>query len=74
MPIRVHAIAGLCFLAGLSWIGPILSAGLDERILNNETPHIVSQCYTRTNDDRGRVHNPCYACHTRSETPNYLND
>ncbi|TCT23034.1 hypothetical protein [Thiobaca trueperi] len=74
MPIRFHAIAGLCLLAGLSWIGPVLSAGLDERILNNETPHIVSQCYTRTVDDQGRVHNPCYACHTGSDAPNYLND
>ena len=58
MPTRFHAIAGLSLLAGLSWIGPVLSTGLDERLLKNETPHIVSQCYTRTVDDQGRVITP----------------
>ncbi|QIK37416.1 hypothetical protein GWK36_04820 [Caldichromatium japonicum] len=50
------------------------AASLDERILQNETPHIVSQCYTKMVDAQGRVHNPCYTCHTRSEPPNYIND
>ncbi len=50
------------------------SSGLTDRVLRNETPHIVSQCYTKTEDDQGGVHNPCYACHTASKTPNFLND
>jgi hypothetical protein len=66
--------AMLSILLGLSWAGATPSAGLDERILKNETPHIVSPCYTKTVDDQGRVHNPCYACHTQSQAPNYLND
>ncbi|MGQ9831223.1 MAG: hypothetical protein ACUVQI_06345 [Thermochromatium sp.] len=66
--------AMLSILLGLSWAGATPSAGLDERMLKNETPHIVSQCYTKTVDDEGRVHNPCYACHTQSQAPNYLND
>ncbi|QGU32647.1 hypothetical protein E6P07_06395 [Thermochromatium tepidum ATCC 43061] len=64
----------LSILLGLSWADSAPSAGLDERILKNETPHIVSQCYTKTIDGQGRVHNPCYACHTQSQPPNYLND
>ncbi len=53
---------------------PALAASLDERILKNETPHIVAQCYTKTTDSAGRFYNPCYTCHTRSEPPNYVND
>ena len=64
----------LSILLGVSWVGSAPSAGLDERTLKNETPHIVSPCYTKTTDDQGRVHNPCYACHTQSQAPNYLND
>lgn len=64
----------LSILLGLSWAGATPSAGLDERMLKNETPHIVSPCYTKTVDDQGRIHNPCYACHTQSQAPNYLND
>ncbi|WP_242470364.1 hypothetical protein [Allochromatium vinosum] len=66
--------AMLSILLGVSWAGCAPSAGLDERTLKNETPHIVSPCYTKTTDEQGRVHNPCYACHTQSQAPNYLND
>lgn len=47
---------------------------LKAQILSNETAHIPAQCYTKTEDVRGGVHNPCYACHTPSDAPNYLND
>ncbi|MCG6863086.1 MAG: hypothetical protein LJE70_17705 [Chromatiaceae bacterium] len=50
------------------------SPDLKQRILRNETAHIPSQCYTKTKDDGGGVHNPCYACHTKSHRPNYVND
>lgn len=50
------------------------AADLTSRILSNETPQIPSQCYTKTQDERGRVVNPCYTCHTRSQPPNYVND
>lgn len=42
--------------------------------LKNPTAYIPSQCYTKTRDDRGGLHNPCYTCHTRSIQPNYVND
>lgn len=38
-------------------------------------PYIPPQCYTNPVDkDTGTVSNPCYACHTGSKEPNYLND
>ncbi len=45
----------------------------DSRI-GNPTAYLPSQCYTRTNDDSGGVHNPCYACHTAGAEPNYVTD
>ncbi|MGB5868060.1 MAG: hypothetical protein WBG69_09345 [Arcobacteraceae bacterium] len=42
--------------------------------LYNETAFIPPQCYTKTTDDNGIKHNPCYACHTKSTEPNYTND
>lgn len=51
-----------------------LEIDLRDRRLHNETAHIPPQCYTETQDDAGRVHNPCYACHTDSRRPNYVND
>lgn len=55
---------------------PSLAAALDlkDRRVLNETAHIPSQCYTKTEDANGNVHNPCFSCHTESESPNYLND
>ena len=50
------------------------NAELDNWELTNETPHITSQCYTKTEDSQGRIHNPCFSCHTASVRPNLLND
>jgi hypothetical protein len=44
------------------------------RTLRNPAAYIPSQCYTKTEDDKGNTHNPCYACHTKSKQPNYIND
>jgi hypothetical protein len=54
--------------------GSTVAADITSRTLTNETPHIPSQCYTKTRDDQGRVVNPCYTCHRRSEPPNFTND
>jgi len=35
---------------------------------------IPAQCYTRTVDAEGRVHNPCFTCHTQGREPNYVAD
>lgn len=39
----------------------------------NPVPYIPPQCYTDPVSDQG-IQNPCYACHTESKRPNYLND
>lgn len=38
------------------------------------TPYIPPQCYTKTRDAAGRVHNPCYTCHVDTLAPNYVQD
>jgi hypothetical protein len=40
----------------------------------NKVSYIPSQCYTKTKDEKGGIHNPCYSCHTRGTEPNFLND
>lgn len=43
--------------------------------LANRIAYIPPQCFTKTRAERGgSAKNPCYACHTRSEPPNYTND
>ena len=42
--------------------------------LYNKAAYIPSQCYTKTKDKNGDVHNPCYSCHIGSKEPNYTND
>ncbi|WP_297890055.1 hypothetical protein [Sulfurihydrogenibium sp.] len=43
---------------------------------NIEIPgaYIPPQCYTKTEDENGTVHNPCYTCHTQGKPPNFWND
>jgi len=41
---------------------------------NNQAAYITSQCYTKTEDNEGGVHNPCFTCHINSNEPNYIND
>ncbi|MCH9813722.1 MAG: hypothetical protein K0U47_07235 [Epsilonproteobacteria bacterium] len=45
-----------------------------KKIINNHTAYITSQCYTKTVDENGEKHNPCFSCHINSQKPNYLND
>lgn len=40
---------------------------------DNPVAYIPPQCYTDPVSEQG-VQNPCYACHTESKRPNYLND
>ncbi len=42
--------------------------------LNNRGAYVTSQCYTKSVDDEGVVHNPCYSCHINSKEPNYVDD
>lgn len=45
-----------------------------DKIVNTPGAYIMSMCYTRTQDDNGSLHNPCYTCHTKGKEPNYNND
>ena len=40
----------------------------------NKAAYVSSQCYTKTEDANGGVHNPCFSCHIDSKAPNYIND
>jgi hypothetical protein len=42
--------------------------------LSNRTAYIPPQCYTKTQGEQGRVHNPCFVCHQSSRPPNYIDD
>ena len=52
----------------------LTSNELTRDVLENPTAYIPPQCYTKTTDADGAVHNPCYVCHTESKAPNFLND
>ncbi|MBK1649058.1 hypothetical protein [Rhabdochromatium marinum] len=67
-------LTGLCVSSLLNADTTVADRDLTSRVLSNATPHIPSQCYTKTQDSQGRVVNPCYTCHTRSEPPNYVQD
>lgn len=43
-------------------------------VLKAPAPYIPPQCYTRTQDERGDAHNPCFTCHNEPQKPNYVND
>jgi hypothetical protein len=47
---------------------------LRSRVPKNPFAFIPPQCYTRTQDADGTVHNLCYACHVNSAAPNYVDD
>ncbi|AOZ68766.1 hypothetical protein LPB142_05095 [Rhodobacter xanthinilyticus] len=42
--------------------------------LSNRSAHIPPQCYTKTTDAAGAVHNPCQTCHVLPRAPNYTAD
>lgn len=47
---------------------------LKQVVTENQSAFIPPQCYTKTIDDSGKVHNPCYTCHVASRAPNFIND
>lgn len=47
---------------------------IKNRFLYNPSAYTPSQCYTKTEDEQGRVHNPCFNCHISSVEPNYFDD
>ena len=63
----------LATAAGLVASPALASERLGEE-LGNPTAFIPPQCYTKTVDDAGGVHNPCFTCHVRGRAPNAIND
>lgn len=53
---------------------PIKPPQLASIDIQNRSPYLPPQCYTKTKDEAGNVHNPCYVCHTASKRPNFMND
>jgi len=55
-----------------------VTAQIDDRLkstaLINKAAYIPSQCYTKTEDAQGKVHNPCFSCHQPSQEPNFFSD
>ncbi|MCH9741495.1 MAG: hypothetical protein K0U38_11760 [Epsilonproteobacteria bacterium] len=47
---------------------------ISKSIINNKAAYITSQCYTKTEDSDGTLHNPCMNCHVNSKRPNYMDD
>ncbi len=45
-----------------------------DSVINSAGAYVTSQCYTKTEDAGGGVHNPCFTCHINSAEPNYIDD
>jgi hypothetical protein len=54
--------------------GPPKTGLLHVRSLRNRIAYVPPQCFTNTRAKDGSAKNPCYACHTKSEAPNFVND
>jgi hypothetical protein len=54
--------------------GQTANPPLKTRGLNNLSAYIPSQCYTKTLDEGGQAHNPCFSCHTTPKAPNFIDD
>lgn len=51
-----------------------MQVDLTSIVIDNQTPYVSPQCYTKTEADNGQVFNPCYTCHAQSQEPNYISD
>ncbi|OOY19981.1 hypothetical protein BMI86_10945 [Thioclava sp. DLFJ5-1] len=64
----------ISILALLSMTTMAGAVDLKTTVLDNPTAYIPPQCYTKTEDAAGEVHNPCQTCHTYPRHPNYVRD
>lgn len=67
----------LTVLAGVSLSALAGAAGatdLTSLVPGNPFAYIPPQCWTKTRDVAGAVHNPCYTCHVASPEPNFARD
>jgi hypothetical protein len=66
------SLLGLLLLANLAPAAPPASVRPEQ--LDNWFAYIPPTCYVDTQGAQGKVHNPCYTCHTKGRTPNYIDD
>lgn len=71
-PFRGYAMRRLTL--PLALLAALPAAAGNDLSLANPTAYIPPQCYTKTRDDAGAVHNPCATCHVRSRSPSFVND
>ncbi len=71
--IRLVLVACMFLLA--FGFGNAAGAGpLASRAAANPFAYIPPQCWTKTRDAFGGVHNPCYTCHVAAPEPNFARD
>ncbi len=63
----------LCGLA-LAAFGPVAANPLTSLTPDNPFAFIPPQCWTKTRDAAGTIHNPCYTCHVAAPEPNFARD
>ncbi|PLX67121.1 MAG: hypothetical protein C0603_10700 [Denitrovibrio sp.] len=64
----------MLFSVILVFSGVLAFQKVGKEVLVNSAAYIPAMCYTKTKDENGAVHNPCYACHTKGVEPNYMDD
>ena len=71
---RRRALYALVAVAPFLLPADVGAIDLRSLVPDNPFAYIPPQCYTRTQDSAGAVHNPCYTCHVNGPAPNYVND
>jgi hypothetical protein len=66
------AVVGVALCLSTANAAPPIS--VRPRQMDNWFAYIPPQCYTNTQGEDGRVHNPCFTCHTRGQAPNFIDD
>ena len=64
----------LAFACGGPVLADPLAVDLRTTTLSNPMAYIPPQCYTKTQDAAGVVHNPCFTCNVESRAPHHIND
>lgn len=72
-PLRNIIIASFLFFVS-TLFGYDANTSLKLMNVQNKTANITPMCYTKTIDNNGKIHNPCYSCHQEGEIPNFMND
>ncbi|MFO1039472.1 MAG: hypothetical protein U1E45_21715 [Geminicoccaceae bacterium] len=66
--------AAVALLVGTGLATASYAGSLTSLVPANPFAYIPPQCWTKTRDLEGGVHNPCYTCHVAAKEPNYVHD